>query len=408
MILIPTHSADPPTPSPTGSSWRRVAVAVTPAVCAAALVVLLAPVRAWTGLILAAGVAGAAASTVTYLVRPLKAAVLRARRRADELEVELVAERAAHDVQDRLDRALMFCDNEADVTRTALRAVAELLPDHRVALLLQVPGQARIAWELQMADGLMEEATPVPETPVCTALASGTTVSTPRSTALDACAHLRNQPDDVSAMCVPLLAEDRTVGVVSLHGAPGDVPDAASRRRVEWVATRAGARIAELRRAHAPVASRDDALTGLPTAPAMRVHLRGLIRSLSPFCVAVLEVDHHEELPTDDAADAAILALADAALDVLRPDDFVGRLEGPRLAVVLDRCSPSGAAGALERVREHLVLASTDDRSHGQVTFSAGVVSSSGATSIDELLANAESVCDAASSAGGNRVSVAG
>lgn len=407
MISIPPPSPSPAV-APTGSSWRRVVAVVAPVALAAALVVVLDPDRAWAAVVLAAGAAGCAAVTATVVVRPLGAAVRRARHRADELEVELVAERAAHDVQDRLDRALLWCDSEADATRTAMRAVAELLPDHHVALMLQVPGQARVAWELRMAGGVLDEATPVPGTPVCNALASGAPAATLRSTALDACAHLLDQPDDVSAMCVPLLADDRTVGILSIQGAPGDLPDPASRRRVEWVAARAGARIAEQRRTQEPTASRSDPLTGLPTAPAMRIHLRNLIRSLSPFCVAVLEVDRHQDLPTDEQADAAIVALADASLDVLRPDDYVGRLDGPRLAVVLDRCSLSGAAGALERVREHLVLASTDDLCDLQVTFSAGVVSSNGATSIDHLLSDADSACDAASAAGGNRVSVAG
>ncbi len=409
MGHTPAFPAAAAAATPSGASIRRVIAVLAPPALAGAVVVLARPSAPLTALVLLTGTALSALALVLAVVQPLRAAVARARLQSNELEVELVAERSAHDVQDRLDRALPMSDGEPATLRTGLRAVGELMADHEVALLLHVPGEQRIGWQLRLADGVLEEARPVAGTPGCAALRSGTTVAAARSTALDACAHLQDGGLECSALCVPLRAGEQVVGVICVQGAPGELPDASARRRLDWVAQRIGARVAEQRAAHGPVGTgRPDPLTGLPTRLVLREQLRQLVRSLSPFCVAVLEIDEHDGLPTDDAADAALRTVADVLCATLRPDDVICRLDGARFAAVLNGCTAEQATSALERVRESLVLALTEDHNEHPVTFSAGIVASEQATSLGQVVELAEQACEQAGIAGGNRVTLAG
>ncbi len=129
------------------------------------------------------------------------------------------------------------------------------------------------------------------------------------------------------------------------------------------------------------------------------------MRSLSPFCVAVVEVDHYGEIETDLDADEAVRTVAEVLSATLRPDDIVCRLDGPRFATVLRQCSAEQASSALERARETMTLLLAEgDGVH--VTCSAGIVESHRATSIDEIIELATTACEQAADAGGNRVAV--
>ncbi|WP_289460278.1 diguanylate cyclase domain-containing protein, partial [Klebsiella pneumoniae] len=89
--------------------------------------------------------------------------------------------------------------------------------------------------------------------------------------------------------------------------------------------------VAGLRAQHGPISmERPDALTGLPGRTALRSTLRQHVRSLTPFSVAVIDIDHHDDLPTDDAADAALRTMAFVLQSTLRPGDTVCRLDGAR------------------------------------------------------------------------------
>lgn len=397
-----------PTDVATGSSSRRIAAVLAPQALAAVVVVAAGASTALSALVLAAGLAASAVALVVLVVRPLRASVLRSRRAATDIEVTLLAERAARDVEDRLDRALPLTGSEPETLRTGLRAVGELLGDHDVSLLLQVPGEPRVGWQLQLDEGVLREARPVGGTPACAALSTGATTSTRRSSALDACGHLQEHEVDGSALCLPVRAADEVLGVICVEGPPGELPDTATVERLERIVQRVGARVARQRAANGPSGTgRPDPLTGLPTRTALRDDLRRQVRSLAPFCVAVLDIDQHEALPTDAAADAALRTLADVLCATLRPDDVICRLDGARFAAVLHGCTADQATAALERVRESLVLALADEPDEHPVTFSAGVVASQRATSLGQIVELAEAACERAMVAGGNRVTAA-
>lgn len=394
--------------SPPAADPARVVAAVAAApLAAAAVCVLLGLEPVPAGAVVALGVLIAVVVTLRSVVAPLIAEVRAARAVAVAAEIEVVAQHAERDFRERLERALEHTDAEPTTLRTGLRAIAELVPDAEISLLLNVPDEPRIGWSVRLSGGALDAAVAVPSMPTCSALTSGETAVTRSSSALDACAHLHDPGLDVAATCVPLRLGDRMLGSVCIVDAPGDALTPELRRRVEWVVDRTGARVAEQRRVNGPVLrARTDPLTGLPGASALQHHLRDLVRSLSPFCVAVIEIDHYGEIETDSEADEAIRIVADVLCATLRPDDMVCRLDGARFAAVLRQCSADQATSALERARESMTLLLADgDGVH--VTCSSGVVESHRATSIDEILQLSGEACEAASDAGGNRVVVA-
>ncbi len=346
---------------------------------------------------------------IAVVVRPLLGALAATRLTIEDRESELVRIRADQDFRSRVERGLTQASSEPSAMRATLRATHELCPDADVALLLAVPDEARVGWTVRIADGELLPARPIPGTPGCAALAGHTVVSTD-SSALDACAHLQDPDMAVSATCMPLSLEDRVLGVVSVVQAPGEAPDQEELAMLEWVVERTSVRISELRRIQGSRRSfREDSTTGLPGPDALDSHLRESFRSLVPFCVALIDIDDFdglEHLWSDQDVSDSLKTMAEALRLTLRPNDVVCRINRGRFAAVLDNCGATEASLALERVRESLAL-SLNMAGTTPFTFSAGVVESHRATSIDDLLEQARSASRLAHGNGGNRVALA-
>jgi diguanylate cyclase (GGDEF)-like protein len=356
-----------------------------------------------------AGIAFAAAAVMSLVVRPLLSSVAASRIAAADAESDLATERASRAFRDRFDQAIATTDAEPAALRTGLRAVMELVPDHEVTLLLSAPDEPRIGWSVRLVDGALQPAQPMPGLPGCRALATGAATVAETSHAHDACAHLVDPTVEISAVCLPFRLTERPLGVVCITGAPGEVPDAETLAAATWVVDRTAARVAEQRRLRGPsTPGPEDPVTALPTDVALRSHLRDMVRSLTPFCVAVVTVDGAEGYRSeygDEEYDDALRLVADTLVTTLRPDDVVCRLEGARFAAVLSQCNGDQAAAAMERARESLVLAlAMEGAPH--FTCSAGIVESHRAGSLDELVTLADAACEAAHLRGGNRVSL--
>lgn len=385
------------------------AVIGPPALAAAAAAAsgLGAPVTALVAL--GGSLLGAAAVTAGAL-RPLRSELTAARLELRAARDRLRAAEAARDLERRTERALALAATEAETLRAGLRAVAERAPEGELSLLLATPDGAGVGWSAPFTHGALQPARPVTGQPGCLALATGATVRTASSRAVEACPHLADRADEVSATCLPVRVDGRLLGAVCLAGAPGDLPDSATTAGIEWLLERTAARLTDQRRRRGP--SRpgpDDPVTGLPTEAALRAQLRDLVRSLVPFSAAVVAVDGAEQLRDRHgpaALDEAVALVADTLGATLRPDDLVCRLDGPRLAAVLTGCEPEQAVAALERAREALVLAAAASDAR-PVTCSAGVVASHWVSSLDEILRTADAACVAAHLQGGNRVLLA-
>jgi diguanylate cyclase (GGDEF)-like protein len=138
--------------------------------------------------------------------------------------------------------------------------------------------------------------------------------------------------------------------------------------------------------------------------------IMGLARSLTPFGLAQCDIDHfgdYVEAHGAEAGDRALRKVGQAMMGVLRPSDIVGRCGIDELLVVFPNTSGADAAGALERVREHLALSLALDGT-APFTCSFGVVESGFGRSLDELLVEADVAVSLAKDLGRNRVVVAG
>jgi len=382
-----------------------------PVLVVAAILTLVEVSAVVSAILVLVAVIAAVALARRFVVRPMIDEVVRTRLERRAMERELAGERADRELRDRLERALRLTAAEPATLRTGLRAIAELVPESDVSLLLNVPDEPRVGWEVRLVDGALEPAVPLEGTPNCVALSESRTTMTMSSSTLDACAHLQDPLVDVSAVCVPLRLGDRALGTVCIRSAPGEAPRPRVVEQVEWAVERTGVRVAEQRLLRGPsMAGRPDPVTGLPGPAALRHQLRDLVRTLSPFCVAVVSIDAYEQMHYDrgeSSAEDALRLIADVLSTTLRPDDLVCRIDGPRFAIVLAECSAGQATAAMERTRESLalLLAAEGD---APFTCSAGIVESHRATSLEQILDLATTACVDAHSAGGNRVGLAG
>lgn len=357
----------------------------------------------------AAGWCAAVVAVFALVVRPLLAQVAENRLASQDAADQLVRVRSEAEFRDRVERALGQATSDPAAMRAAVRAMHEVVPEADVALLLSVPEEPRVGWTVRLADGELQEARPIPGTPGCSALAGSTTVVTD-STSLDSCAHLEDPDMSVSATCIPLRLGDRLLGVLSTVQAPGESPDPERLELMEWIVERTGARMAELHRTRRQERHfGTDQVTGLPGRDALEAALRDNFRSLVPFCLAVLEIDDFEglaHLRTEEQVEEVRATLADSLRLTVRPDDVVTSLDGGRFATLLLNCGATHASMAIERVRESLTL-SLSTAEVSPFTFSAGVVESHRATSIDDLLEQGRSAVRLAHGNGGNRVALA-
>lgn len=397
-----------PRPIP-GSDPLRVAFTVAgPPLLAEILVLVLGTSGTAATIMRALGWVCAVVATLLLVVKPLTAAVATARIRAADAHARTLVARTEVDFRTRFERALAQTRSEPAALRAAMRAVDELMPDADVSLLLAVPDEPLVGWSVRMVDGEVTPAEPVAGTPSCAALATGAPVMT-TSSSLDACDHIEDPEMAVSALCIPLRLDDRALGVVSIVGAPGESPDDHTVKLIGWLVERTGVRVSEQRRLHGrSVMVREDVVTGLPGPQTLNRNLRETIRSLVPFCLAIVDVDDYAgllHLRPGEETDDALRMLAETLRLTLRPDDLVCRIDGGQFGVLLANCTGNQASLALERVREALVLALSVE---GAVpfTFSAGVVESHRGTSIEDLLERAALAAGEAHRGGGNRVAV--
>lgn len=388
---------------------------------------------AWIAVVGAAlGSAIAAVAVVRLVMRPMAADAVDARLALGDAEERNRVLRSTVELRDRFDGAAAAEDSEAGVLRLLVRAATELAPDRDVALLLSLPDEPRVAWSVRMIDGELVPASPVPGRPGCVALATGRPASVASTHELGACEHLREtdgtggsdsddvddgQGDDgavdafdVSAVCLPLPLGDRTLGVLCVAGAPGELLDEDQMSVLEHLSTTAGRRLNSIRRRRGPSTPGPiDPVTGLPTEAALRSRAGELTRGHQQYCVAIVRVDGADGYRLEHGPhgwDDALRLVADTTSTTLRPDDVVVRLDDERIAAVLANCTTAQAAAAMERVRESTVLALTV-AGIAHFTCSAGLVDGARATSLDDTVRLADAAGQAALLQGGNRVVVA-
>jgi len=219
-----------------------------------------------------------------------------------------------------------------------------------------------------------------------------------------------------SALSVPLLDQDRLIGVLNLNAARGQSYCEADLRVLELFAGQAGTAIANAQRFEAErlLSSRSrylalhDPLTHLPNRAHFLDRLeRALADRRQPSPAAVLYLDLNDFKPINDqfghdVGDALLCGVADRLRQALRSTDLVARLGGDEFAVLLP---PASSAPTVLATAHRLLQALAEPVRAGahslvvQASIGAAIAGHNGSPG-DELLRRADSAMQLAKARG--------
>lgn len=161
------------------------------------------------------------------------------------------------------------------------------------------------------------------------------------------------------------------------------------------------------------VLANTDELTGLPNRrhfmDALEAEFGRYERFQTPFCVAILDIDHFKKVNDTyghEAGDQVLQCLADVFRKGLRKYDLAGRLGGEEFGIILPNSDPVGAARACEHVRE-AIRSQEVETDQGVIRFTAsfGIAEAAHDTSdIASILARADQRLYQAKETGRDRI----
>jgi diguanylate cyclase (GGDEF)-like protein len=338
---------------------------------------------------------------------------------ADQLASERlrlqIAERAQRAVSARqqltaqIHEALDMTVDEAGVHGVVTRSMAKLTPDLPAELLLADSSRAHMI-AVAVNPEVGGPGCGVPNPNACPAVRRGRTTVFTSSLEINACPMLADRPGGpCSAVCVPVSAMGRNIGVLHITGPDGAPPPVEQTDGLSVVATQAGVRIGNLRSmARAQLQASTDGLTGLTNRRATTELLGQLLRARHATTVVMVDLDHFKELNDTyghEAGDRALRSFAEVTRRSLRDDDVIGRWGGEEFLLALPGIDRHDAVGVLERMRAGLadVAARADLPA---VTASFGVIDTDATRDLDDLVRLADEALLAAKAQGRDRIVV--
>jgi diguanylate cyclase (GGDEF)-like protein len=316
-----------------------------------------------------------------------------------------------------LRQELLLCTTPAEVQRTAVRHIAQVLPAARIALFAAI--ESRQVLEVAAASpnqAMMHDEFPFS---ACCALRA----SRPRRRKIGLseieCAHFPDGPPK-DYLCIPLAAHGRTLGVLSVSceeagdAAQLDLHTAILERLMEvssmWLA---GLNLLQ----HLENESIRDGLTGLFNRRFMEISLdrevRLATRKMNALSLLMLDIDHFKRLNDTfghEAGDEVLRGVGEILSESVRSEDIACRYGGEEFLVILPATEAETAVLRAEDVRKR--VASMRLVSHGKtlqdVTVSIGLSTfpQAGKT-VEDLVGAADRALYAAKIGGRNRVSLA-
>ena len=315
----------------------------------------------------------------------------------------------------RLNEMLQSCTTTAEAYQVIGLVAVELFAGESGCLAMLHPGDQTMETVARWGDETALVASFSIED--CWALRRGKLheVSDPRVDLL--CHHFVHEPQ-AGYLCVPLIVQSGTNGLLCLTGTVGKMIGSPARQRL---AVAAGETIkARLYSLKLKDDLRDqaihDPLTGLcnrrylDESLARELH-RGL-RGKSPLCVVMLDLDNFKpfnDTHGHDAGDSLLRELAHLMRDKLRKSDILCRYGGDEFVFVLPDSSLADTQQRVEQIRALVKELPTRNGAptRDAISVSAGIASAPehGSTAA-ALLEAADKAMYAAKDAGGNRVAV--
>ncbi len=216
-----------------------------------------------------------------------------------------------------------------------------------------------------------------------------------------------------SSTCTPLTVGGEVIGSVLVN--PPYVPTPEQNERIQTSVAQAAPILANLRNlAIAELRAATDALTGLPNKRAVNDTLKRMLaqasRTISPFALVLLDVDHFKEVNDrlgHPVGDQALASVGAALASSIRDSDFAGRNGGEEFAILLPHTDQIGALEVAEKIRLAVAAISLPDGA--SITASLGVaVYPDNATTTEKLERLADAALYVAKRSGRNRTELAG
>lgn len=333
-----------------------------------------------------------------------------------QLERERNADRTLRDVLSRMTQRMQGPDTIRDLTAVIERFLPEIAPGMAGRLYLIDPQRNAMVetgnWGEPRHSG--PELSPVS----CWALQRAAP-HRPAGASIDMlCAHIGTEGGgEVDAICLPLIAQRETVGLLYLEAREAGAADAVGENYLKMLAENIGLALANLRLRDAlRELALADPLTGLSNRRELEMVLARELREgerhgRSVSCLMV-DVDHFKRFNDSfghEAGDSVLRSVAAVLRTSVREKDFVFRYGGEEFLILMPGSTLTQAKARAEEVRARVaatrfVHVGLDV---GQITVSVGASSAPGSCPFEGLVKSADAALYRAKAAGRNRVNTA-
>lgn len=344
------------------------------------------------------------------IVRPLRSAAADEHRGRQAREAELRGEAERQRFDATVHRALEMVETEAETLTVLQRAVAERVPGRSATLLLADSSDSHLTEAVQVAGGdVGPRCCTVEEPRRCPAIRHSRAQHFADSRAIDACPHLRSD-EHVSAVCVPMNAAGRAVGVLHSPAPPSHEADQTTIVDLERLVVQTGARLGLLRVVErTTLQAATDPLTGLMNRRVVEERAADLLRRHGALAVAVADLDNFKVLNDTyghETGDRALRLFATTLAQSVRQVDLTSRYGGEEFLLVFPDLSASAAADVLRRCQEELLVRLGATNVPG-FTASYGVADTSQSTDLATLVSLADAAMFRAKRSGRDGIVVA-
>jgi diguanylate cyclase (GGDEF)-like protein len=219
-------------------------------------------------------------------------------------------------------------------------------------------------------------------------------------------------PKQGFGLCVPIMGEERTQGVILIGSSSRHLPHAREiGRTIAMLASVAITSTVVLSKER--VLAKTDGLTGLLNKTNVYRRLRDLISDDAPWPLSVflLDIDHFKHYNDTNGhlpGDELLKRMGALLKENSREHEVVGRYGGEEFLIVMPNTTKDVALRVAERIRalvEQTAFEHTSGQPGGHVTISGGVATAPGdGDDVDALLRNADAALYQAKRAGRNRV----
>lgn len=308
-----------------------------------------------------------------------------------------------------LHEALEMAIDEPAVTAVVELVLSEHLPDRPAELMLADSSDSHLVLRAENPTaGAAGCGVAAPYD--CPAVRRARPLTFADSRAVNACPKLRDRDGEArSASCVPLSFMGRSMGVLHVTGPVGDPLDELALEHLVSLAVQSSTQLGTLRAfSKAQLQASTDGLTGLMNRRTAEDELSQWIVRGERFSLGVLDLDHFKLLNDahgHQAGDRALRLFSDTVRKALRTRDLFARWGGEEFVVGLLDVDRHQAVDTFDRIRLALVDACARAETP-TVTASFGVIDTSVASSLDELVRGADEALLLAKRSGRDRVVV--